>query len=293
MPKTIGNPLSWAASSVGSAFGHAASVADDIGTHETDRLPEVRRLTVADLRTALQKGIADMEEFRSDVVFAVLLYPLVGIVLAALALKGDMAQLLFPVLSGFALVGPLASVGLYEMSRRREAGLPVNWFVLADILGSPRFGSILALGLFLLAIFAAWVLAANVIYALTLGPLPPVSTMALLHDVLTTPAGWAMMVIGVAVGFGFAMAVLAISVVSFPMLLDRHVGLAGAVITSVRVMRANPRVIAIWGLIVAVSLALGSLPVLLGLLVVMPVLGHATWYLYRAAVAPPRLRPAE
>ena len=145
MPKTIGNPLSWAASSVGAAFGYAASVTDTMDTPDLAALPEVRTLTVADLRQALRKGMADMAEFRSDVVIACLLYPAIGIVLAALALQGNMAHLLFPVLSGFALVGPVASIGLYEMSRQNEAGQPVHWFVLGDLVRSPRFGSMLAL----------------------------------------------------------------------------------------------------------------------------------------------------
>ena len=284
MPKTIGNPISWAVSSVGSAFGHAALVAEDIGTHDAATMPEIRQISVADLRAALRRGVADMGEFRSDVVFACLLYPIIGIVLAVMALKGNMAHLLFPVLSGFALVGPVASVGLYEMSRRREMGSPVNWLVFGDVLRAPRFGSILVLGLLLLGIFATWLLVANLIYALTLGPEVPVSTTVFLHDAVSTSAGWAMIVIGMTAGFFFAVLVLAISVVSFPLLLDRDVGLVVAVVTSVRVAWRNPRTIAIWGLIVAGSLAAGSVPALLGLLLVMPILGHATWHLYRAAV---------
>jgi uncharacterized membrane protein len=285
MPKTIGNPLSWFASSVGSAFGHAASVAKTTGTHDADRPLDVRKISVVDLREALRKGIADVGEFRSDVLFACLLYPVIGVTLAAIALKGNMAQLLFPVLSGFALVGPIASVGLYEMSRKKEQGQKeVSWFVLGDLLRSPRFGSILILGLLLLVIFAIWVMVANLIYAVTLGPESPGSMMAFIHDVVQTPAGWAMIVLGTGIGFVFAVIVLAITVVSFPLLLDRDVGLAVAVVTSVRVAQRNPRTIAIWGLIIAGLLALGSIPVLLGLLVVMPVLGHATWHLYRRAV---------
>ena len=117
-----------------------------------------------------------------------------------------------------------------------------------------------------------------------MGPEAPVSTTAFLRDALTTGAGWAMILIGMATGFVFAMVVLAISVVSFPLLLDRNVGLPVAVVTSVRVATRNPRAICAWGLIVAVSLALGSLPAFLGLIIVLPVLGHATWHLYRLAV---------
>lgn len=284
MRKTIGNPLSWAVSSIGSGWEYANSVRESVGTHGGTDAPAVRQISVADLRLALRKGIADMGAFRSDVVFACLLYPVIGAVLAAIALKGNMAHLLFPALSGFALVGPLASVGLYEMSRRRELGEPVNWLVLGDVFRSPRFASILLLGLLLLGIFGVWLMTANVIYELTLGPEAPSSTMVFFQEVVSTPAGWAMALAGTAVGFLFAAVVLAISVVSFPLLLDRNVGLVMAVVTSINVARLNPRTVAIWGLIVAVSLAIGSLPLLLGLLLVMPILGHASWHLYRAAV---------
>ena len=116
-------------------------------------------------------------------------------------------------------------------------------------------------------------------------PEPPASVMAFVGDVFTTGAGWAIIVVGMGVGFLFALLVLAISVVSFPLLLDRDVGLGVAIWTSVRVALANPRAIALWGVIVAVGLALGSIPLFLGLIVVMPVLGHATWHLYRKVVA--------
>jgi uncharacterized membrane protein len=123
-----------------------------------------------------------------------------------------------------------------------------------------------------------------VIYVFTLGPEPPPSVAAFLSEVFTTGAGWAMIAIGIGVGFLFAALVLAISVVSFPMLLDRNVGIGTAVSTSMRTVAANPGIMALWGLIVAGGLVLGSLPLFVGLVVVLPVLGHATWHLYRTVV---------
>ena len=140
------------------------------------------------------------------------------------------------------------------------------------------------LGLALLAIFLLWLFTADLIYQATLGPKPPVSITAFIRDVLTTRAGLVMIVAGVGVGFLFALLVLTISVVSFPLLLDRDVGLATAVWTSIRAVAQNPGPMAVWGLIVAGSLVIGSVPAFLGLIVVMPVLGHATWHLYRRVV---------
>ncbi len=283
MPETIGNPLSWVFSTIGSAFGHVASVVSAVRSEPTE-LPQIRTLTMADLRTALRKGWEDLFAFRSDVVFVCLLYPVIGALLAALAVQGNLIYLFFPALSGFALTGPIAAVGLYEMSRRRENGEETNWLAYLDVIKSPKFGGIVVLGLFHVVVFAVWIMVANLIYDATLGPVPPTSLLSFATDVLTTPAGWAMTVVGIGVGFCFAVVVLAISVVSFPMLLDREVSLPTAVVTSVQVALKNPRPIGAWGLIVAVMLALGSVPALLGLVIVLPLLGHATWHLYRAAV---------
>jgi uncharacterized membrane protein len=152
------------------------------------------------------------------------------------------------------------------------------------VVRAPAFGAIVVLGLVLLAIFLLWLVTAYTIYRVTLGQEGIVSFTAFYRDVFTTAPGWALIVVGVGVGFLFAVLVLTISVVSFPMLLDRDVGLFTAVATSVHAVVANPVPMAVWGLVVAGGLVLGSLPALLGLIVVMPVLGHATWHLYRKLV---------
>lgn len=287
MAQTIGNPLSWGVDAMRGAGRHLGSVAGTLGSEHVETIPQIRAIGVEDLRIALRKGFDDFKACRSDVAFLCLLYPIIGITLAWLALRGDVLQLIFPVISGFALIGPVAAVGLYEMSRRRERGQPTSWGDAFAVTGSPSFGAILVLGLMLALIFFVWILAANGIYAATLGPEPPASFGAFLRDALLTAPGWAMILVGMAVGFLFAALVLAISVVSFPLLLDRPVGLPLAVVTSIRVATENPVTIAAWGLIVAVALALGSLPMFLGLIVVLPVLGHATWHLYRRAVVEP------
>ncbi len=282
MPKTIGNPMSWTLAALGSAAGYASTAVAPSGA-DPAVMPKVRSLTQGDLQRSLGKGWQDMAAFRSDAMFVCLLYPVMGGLLLALAAQGNFVHLLFPVLTGFALIGPVAALGLYEMSRRREAGQPTNWLALLDVIRSPRFGRILMLSIFNVVIFLVWIMLADLIFSLTIG-VAPKSYAAFLTEVLTTPAGWALTVIGTGVGFVLAAIVLAVGVVSFPLLLDRDVSLPVAVLTSVRVSRENPVVIATWGLIVAGSLALGALPALLGLVLVLPVLGHATWHLYRAAV---------
>ncbi|HYZ40790.1 MAG TPA: DUF2189 domain-containing protein [Stellaceae bacterium] len=284
---TIRNPVEWSVDQ----FRHAALAfesAGRVGRRTLDTLrsppPAVRRITTSDLREVLAAGLDDFAAFRTDVIFVCVFYPLVGLVLARLAFGYDMLPLVFPLASGFALVGPLAAVGLNEMSRRREAGLEAGWADAIAVMRLPSFGSIVVLGLVLMGIFLLWLLAAKVIYELTLGPQPPASIASFIHDVFATGAGWTMILVGIGVGFLFALLVLAISVVSFPLLLDREAGVDTAILTSIRVVSTNPVPMAAWGLIIAGSLVLGSIPFFLGLIVVMPVLGHATWHLYRAVV---------
>jgi uncharacterized membrane protein len=254
--------------------------------HVAEAPPVVRRIEAADLRDALRRGLGDMAATRDDVLFLAVIYPVAGLVLARLAFSYALLPMIFPLASGFALVGPLAAIGLYEVSRQREFGRRVSWSAAFGVLRSPAIGSILGVGAILLMLFFAWLAAAWGIYAATLGPAPPASIGSFLRSVFETPAGWTMIVVGAAVGFLFAVAAFAISVVSFPLLIDRDVGLGSAIGASLRAVAANPRTMALWGLIVAAALVLGSIPALVGLIFVMPVLGHATWHLYRKVVAP-------
>jgi uncharacterized membrane protein len=247
--------------------------------------PRVRHIHAADLWIALDRGVQDFAANRTDVVFLCVFYPLAGLVLASLASGYGVVPLIFPLASGFALLGPLAAIGLNEMSRRREQGAEVSWVDAFRVLRAPSIGAIAGLGLLLVAIFVLWLLTAQGLYDVTLGPKPPVSAAAFAHDVVATWRGWVLIVAGVGIGFVFAVVVLSISVVSFPLLLDHNLRLETAIGTSVRAVRRNKRIMALWGLIVAAGLVLGSLPALLGLVVVMPVLGHATWHLYRRIVA--------
>jgi uncharacterized membrane protein len=283
----IRNPIEWSWDQLrlaALAAGSAGRSLRRVGETLHSPAPAVRRIAATDLRDVLAKGLADFGAYRTDVVFLCVIYPIVGLVLGRLAFGYGMLPLLFPLASGFALVGPFAAIGLYEMSRQREQGVTVTWANAFGVLRSPSFGAIVVLGLLLVVVFMAWLATAEVIYLVTLGPAPPASIAEFARDLFTTGPGWMLIVVGVGVGFLFALLVLAISVVSFPLLLDREVGVDTAVWTSVRAVAANPVPMALWGLIVAGSLVIGSLPFFVGLIVVMPVLGHATWHLYRKVV---------
>jgi uncharacterized membrane protein len=262
------------------------------GSQANTALPVVRKIAMRDLKDALAKGIDDFRAFPTHVIFLSMIYPIIGLVLAAVTISYDLLPLLFPLAAGFALVGPFAAIGLYELSRQRELGLDMSWRDVFGALRSQSTDGIIALGVFLLIIFALWVAVAEAIYIANFGYAPAPLIPDFLSQVFTTQAGWTLIIVGNGVGFLFAAAVLTISIVSFPLLLDRDVGAVVAVLTSVRAVLRNPLTIAAWGLIVATLLVIGSLPLFVGLAVIMPVLGHSTWHLYRKLVEPdPRPRP--
>ncbi len=217
--------------------------------------------------------------------FLGLFYALAGVTLVSLSSFADALQLAFPLAAGFALVGPAFAVGLYEMSRRREQGLEADWRDAFAVVRSPGLPSILALGLLLFAIFAAWIGAAQLLYVHIYGPDPPAAAIPFFRDVLTTSRGGLLVVTGGSIGFCFAALVLCLSVISFPLMFDRDIGLVPAIAASLRLSRECPMAVALWGLIVAAALIVASLPLFIGLAVAVPTLGHSTWRLYRRAVA--------
>jgi uncharacterized membrane protein len=249
---------------------------------------EVRKIGPRDCLAALREGIDDFRTMPTHPVFVGVFYAIAGIALVGLTSVRDALQLVFPFAAGFALLGPFFAVGLYEMSRRREAGLSASWGDAFAVFRSPALPSIIALGAGLFAVFAVWIGVADILYDWLYGPKPPSAAVPFLADVLTTGRGWALIVVGCLAGFCFAVLALCLSVVSFPLLLDRDVGVVPAVVASMRTARDSPAAVALWGLIVAAALLLGSAPLFVGLAIVMPVLGHSTWRLYRRAIVPDR-----
>ncbi|HEY2844616.1 MAG TPA: DUF2189 domain-containing protein, partial [Bryobacteraceae bacterium] len=293
---TIRNPIEWGGSQLVGTAKALSSVGHSLHhVQDTIHSPAltVRHIRVSDIKDAIRLGFEDFEAYRSDVAMLCVVYAVVGLIMTRLVFGTDLIPLLFPLASGFAILGPFAALALYEMSRMRERGVPVSWANAFDVLKAPAIGSIMILGAGLVALFLLWILAAWMIYANTMGtsPMtwttsisggvliyantmatPPVTSISgFVHDVFRTTGGQAMIVIGIGVGFLFALAAMMISVVSFPLLLDQDVGLDTAVSTSVKAVIANPGPMAVWGLTVAGLLLLGSIPAFLGLVVVVPV----------------------
>jgi uncharacterized membrane protein len=248
--------------------------------------PIIRTIELSNLDEALRLGWGDFKAVPSHAIILCVLYPVLGLVLARIVLGYSVLPLLFPLAAGFALLGPFAALGLYELSRRREGGEEASAWDALDVMRSPSFGAMLGLGTLLFALFVTWVATAQAIYVAAFGYEAAAEIPDFVRRVLTTPQGWWLIVVGCGVGFLFAVVALCVSVVSFPLMLDRHAGAAEAMITSLRVVARNPVPMAAWGLIVALLLVLGSLPFFLGLAIVIPLLGHATWHLYRMAIAP-------
>lgn len=254
--------------------------------------PTIRRIGVSDVFDALRQGVEDFWDRPSHYVFLCLIYPIVGVFLITWTSGGNALQLIYPLVTGFAILGPFAAIGLYEISRRREQKLDTSWKYAFEVRKSPAMPAIAVVGIMLMALFVAWLLTAHALYAHLYGDSVPALFTGFVHDVLTTRRGWTLIILGNLIGLAFALVALSTTVIAFPLLLDRDIGAYAAVETSARAITANPVPMLLWGLVVAVALVIGSLPLLVGLAVVLPVLGHATWHLYRKVVEPvPAKRP--
>lgn len=241
-----------------------------------------RDLKLDDLRTAVAAGWQDFRAYPAFGLFFAAIYVVAGLFLYFVQFaRGDFVWFV-PAAAGFPLLAPFAAVGLYEVSRRREAGLPLTW---ASILGAMRGRGdeqILSMGVIVFVAFGFWLMLAHGIFAVFMAE-AGAETKGL--TVFLTGAGLVMLMVGGIVGALMALAFYAITVVSLPLLVDREVDFITAIIVSLATIRSNRVVMLIWAALIAISLFFAMLPLFLGLLVVLPVLGHATWHLYRRVVA--------
>ena len=244
----------------------------------------VRLIGEADLNWALAQGWRDFGQNRGDILVLALLYPLIGFAAAALCFDSDLAPLFFPLVSGLTILGPAVASGFYEIARRRDAGLEASWTHFLDPLRRPGRAGLAVLTVGLTLLFITWLCVAWLIASATIGLTPGMSAAEFLRRVLDTPRGWTLIALGNLAGLGFAAATLVFSLISFPMVVDGGADPVSAVLTSVHAVRANPRATVSWGLRVAGLLVLGCLPAFMGLAIVLPVLGYATWRLYTRLV---------
>ncbi len=247
------------------------------------RIP-IRKITNDDLRWSLHQGLGDFQAMRGDVLFAGLIYTIIGIAAAVMTTNGPLMPFFFPVVAGVGLLGPVAAVGFYELARRREDGLEFGWRHFLDVRHRPAVDDMGIVAGLLLAIFGAWLLAAGLLYVSLFGWATSTSITRFFEMVFVTSAGWALILIGAAIGAIFGWLVLALSVVSLPMLVDCDVSASEAVSASWRAAHANKPAMIRWGLTVLALLVLGSIPLFVGLAFVLPWLGYSTWHLYTRLV---------
>jgi uncharacterized membrane protein len=245
--------------------------------------PSVRTITLADLLECLKAGIADFASAPSYGLFFGLFYALGGVGLIVLSLWLGQYVMILPLIMGFAVIGPFAAVGLYEVSRRLEAKLPLSFPIVLGVIRHQSTRQIMMLGFMLMVLLLFWVRVALLIYALNFG-LKPINPMTAGLDIMFGSDIVSFMLVGTLIGAGFAFVAFAISVFSFPHLLASDGDFISAIILSVKGVISNLPMMIVWGAIVAGLLIIALIPFFLGLLFVLPVLGHSTWHLYRRVI---------
>lgn len=268
-----------------SGENHAESSSQlPVAVHKPD--PVVRAVSVGEIVDALAEGLRD---FQSAPVYGLTfgaIYAIGGILIVLCVSALGASYLAYPLAAGFALIGPFIAVGLYEVSRRRETGQPLSWSaVIGTIIAQSRreLGWMAFVTVF---IFVIWMYQVRLLIALMLGLKSFSSLREFLLVVTTTPEGWIFLIIGHVLGAVLSLVLFSLTVVSFPLLLDREVDFVTAMVTSVRAVVTSPVPMIGWAAVIVVLLMVSAIPYFLGLVVTLPVLGHATWHLYRRIVAP-------
>lgn len=252
--------------------------------HTTPAMPPVAGLSPADLRDCLMLGISDFARAPRFGLAIGAIFALIGIVIVLALTRWDMPWMIYPFAIGFPLIGPFAASGLYEVSRRLEERLPLNWNVVLAAIWAQRRRELSWMAFAMLFLFWIWMYQVRLLMALFLGRMS-FSTLERFFDiVINTQQGWMFLAVGHVVGAALALVLFSITLVSIPLLMERDYDFITAMITSVRTVLASPLTMLGWGIVVTLSVLAACIPAFLGLLIVLPVLGHATWHLYRRAV---------
>lgn len=245
-----------------------------------DEMPEPAKIGFDAIGGSLRAGWRDFMRAPGYGLFFSAFYVLGGLVLTAVAAASGQEWWLMPFIVGFPLVAPFAAVGLYEVSRRLEAGEPLIWREVMGTVFAQKDRQLPSMAMVVLLMFMFWVFVAHTTFALFMG-VSALTNVTSSPEVLLQGRGLIMLLVGTLIGAGFAAVLFSFTVVGLPLLLDREVDFITAIITSIKAVMLNPVVLAVWGLVIAAILLAGMLPLFLGLFIALPVLGHASWHMYR------------
>jgi len=248
--------------------------------------PVVRTITFSDITDAIGAGLRDFQRAPVYGLTFGILYCLGGIMTVLSASALNMPYLSYPIAAGFALVGPLVAIGLYEVSRLIERGEPLGWSRIIGTVLRQSGKEIGWMSFVVLFVLMMWMYQVRLLLALFLADETMGTMREFLQVVLTTPQGWTFLAVGHVIGAVLSLLMFSLTVVSFPILLDRNVDFITAMITSVRAVMKNPTPMIVWAGIIVATLICASVPFFVGLIIVLPVLGHTSWHLYRKLVAP-------
>ncbi|MEM6889206.1 MAG: DUF2189 domain-containing protein [Pseudomonadota bacterium] len=246
-------------------------------------LPTIKSITQADIRAALNEGLADFKRAPVYGLFFGAVFSLVGVAIAWTLYRGQASYWIFPVAAGFPLIGPFAAVGVYEVSRRLETGEDLGWWGILTAGMRQQNAQLPFFAVLTVFAFLTWIVLARVIFAVSFGTSSMTNIMTSFEVFFSGP-GLMMLLIGTIVGAALAALLFSISVIGVPLLLDQNIDVVTAIITSVQSVIENREAMIFWGAVVAGAIVVAMAPLFLGMVIVFPILGHASWHIYRKVI---------